>query len=145
MPTSPAKLAANRRNAQRSTGPRTHEGKRKVSQNASKHGLRSRDLALTSFVEPKALFDEMRTLYLEIRPKSAQEQVALSVIAVYNVQLRAIANLEQTICNEFGADRLDLLTKLTRMAAKVDRDLFAAHQQYRAITNQQSQPFTTKF
>jgi len=38
---SEARLAANRRNAQLSTGPRTPEGKRKVSQNARTHGYRA--------------------------------------------------------------------------------------------------------
>ncbi|MEO8126700.1 MAG: hypothetical protein ABI822_06370, partial [Bryobacteraceae bacterium] len=38
---SEARLAANRRNALLSTGPRTPEGKRKVSQNARKHGYRA--------------------------------------------------------------------------------------------------------
>src|SRR5687767_10713245 len=36
------KLEANRQNAQKSTGPRTPEGKRKSSPNAQTHGLRSR-------------------------------------------------------------------------------------------------------
>ena len=35
------KLIANRRNARRSTGPRTREGKRTVSRNALKHGVLS--------------------------------------------------------------------------------------------------------
>ncbi|MFO0887832.1 MAG: hypothetical protein U0790_01670 [Isosphaeraceae bacterium] len=37
--TSPARIEANRRNAQRSTGPRTEAGKDKVRLNALKHGL----------------------------------------------------------------------------------------------------------
>ena len=37
--TSAARVEANRRNAQRSTGPRTTEGKQKSSRNALKHGL----------------------------------------------------------------------------------------------------------
>jgi hypothetical protein len=37
--TSPRRVAANRRNAQRSTGPRTAAGKRRSSRNALKHGL----------------------------------------------------------------------------------------------------------
>ena len=37
--TNPAQLAANRRNAQKSTGPKTAEGKAAASQNALRHGL----------------------------------------------------------------------------------------------------------
>ncbi len=37
--TSDKKVAANRRNAKKSTGPRTKSGKKEVSQNARKHGL----------------------------------------------------------------------------------------------------------
>ena len=37
--TSPAKIAANRRNAQRSTGPRTAAGKARARRNAFRHGL----------------------------------------------------------------------------------------------------------
>jgi hypothetical protein len=37
--TSALKIAANRRNAQRSTGPRTSEGKARSARNARKHGL----------------------------------------------------------------------------------------------------------
>jgi hypothetical protein len=34
-----AQIRANRRNAEKSTGPRTDEGRTKVAQNAVKHGL----------------------------------------------------------------------------------------------------------
>ncbi len=37
--TSPAKILANRRNAQRSTGPRTVEGRARSARNAFQHGL----------------------------------------------------------------------------------------------------------
>ena len=65
----PALLAANRRNAQRSTGPRTEEGKRRVILNGLKHGLRSRDFreSLVKSGEGTALVDRnflFLTLYL---------------------------------------------------------------------------------
>ena len=47
MATSPARRAANRKNAMKSTGPRTADGKRRSSANATKHGLRSEALNLT--------------------------------------------------------------------------------------------------
>lgn len=42
--TSERKIQANRRNAQRSTGPRSRKGKRRVSKNALRHGLATRIL-----------------------------------------------------------------------------------------------------
>ncbi|HEX2555441.1 MAG TPA: hypothetical protein VHL98_17210 [Microvirga sp.] len=44
--TSPRKIAANRQNAQRSTGPRTAAGKQLVSQNACRHGLATDAMAV---------------------------------------------------------------------------------------------------
>src|SRR6476661_11183121 len=47
-PPSEAKLRANRLNAQKSTGPRTEEGKQRASLNATRHGLTAQVLTLTS-------------------------------------------------------------------------------------------------
>src|SRR4051794_33620317 len=44
--TSDARIAANRRNAQHSTGPRTAAGKARSSQNPTKHGLTSARICL---------------------------------------------------------------------------------------------------
>src|SRR3954466_9351715 len=46
MPCSPAKLEANRRNALKSTGPRTAEGKETCRRNALKHGLTGKGVVL---------------------------------------------------------------------------------------------------
>ena len=56
MAVSEAKLAANRRNAQKSTGPRSAEGKRVSSRNAVTHGLRAETLVLLD-EDPQALDD----------------------------------------------------------------------------------------
>lgn len=47
------KAAANRQNAQRSTGPRTAAGKVRSSRNSTRHGLFSRDLVLTAGNSPE--------------------------------------------------------------------------------------------
>ena len=52
-PVSPRKRLANRRNAKKSTGPKTPEGKRRSGRNAVKHGLLSRDLVVTSATLPR--------------------------------------------------------------------------------------------
>src|SRR5947208_3643749 len=59
MIVSEARLAANRRNAQRSTGPRTEEGKQKSRANALKHGLCSSVVvaAYAKLVRPGASLD----------------------------------------------------------------------------------------
>ena len=60
---SEARIAANRANAQRSTGPRTPEGKRASSRNAVRHGLLAREPVLGD--EDRGLFEvfweEVRT------------------------------------------------------------------------------------
>ena len=42
----PAQIQANRQNAQKSTGPRTPQGKAVVAQNALKHGLLARQAVI---------------------------------------------------------------------------------------------------
>lgn len=80
MPLSAKKLAALRRNALRSTGPKTPEGKKKSSRNAIRHGYFARDLIVNCpyLNESPAdfdLYDSVITSYL--RPNSqAQELLA---------------------------------------------------------------------
>jgi hypothetical protein len=47
-PTSERRILANRKNALRSTGPKTERGKRAVSRNAIKHGLLAREVVITA-------------------------------------------------------------------------------------------------
>ena len=47
-PASERKIQANRRNALRSTGPKTERGKRTVARNAIKHGLLAREVVITA-------------------------------------------------------------------------------------------------
>jgi hypothetical protein len=56
MAVSEAKLEANRRNAQKSTGPRTDEGKKIAKMNATKHGLRAESLVVLD-EDPQVLED----------------------------------------------------------------------------------------
>ncbi len=54
-----AQTNANRANSQKSTGPRTAEGKAAVSQNAVKHGLFGHEAVIMAKTGPISIFIEM--------------------------------------------------------------------------------------
>lgn len=65
-------IEANRRNAQKSTGPRTAEGKRKVAMNALTYGLTGATVVLPT--ENQAEYDDLlMAIIAEIRPQGALE------------------------------------------------------------------------
>jgi hypothetical protein len=69
-----AQVAANRSNAQKSTGPRTPEGKEKASQNAVKHGLFAREGVIRG--EDGEEFEMHREMLLEqLNPAGALEEI----------------------------------------------------------------------
>jgi hypothetical protein len=72
---------ANRRNAQKSTGPKTPEGKAAVSMNSLRHGLRARTVVLPGedLQEFQQLCDDLE---VEWQPQSRSEQFYLEQMAV---------------------------------------------------------------
>jgi hypothetical protein len=62
-PLSERQLAANRANAQKSTGPRTPEGKARTRFNSLKHGLTAVDVCLPG--ESREEYDQRRMEYFE--------------------------------------------------------------------------------
>ena len=72
-PSTARRIEANRRNARRSTGPRTAEGKARVSRNALKHGLCSNYACLPS--EREITFDIfVGELEQEMRPRTVLQR-----------------------------------------------------------------------
>jgi hypothetical protein len=77
---SPAQMAANRRNAQRSTGPRTEEGKKAVRLNAVKHGMTAKVIVLAH--ESAVDYHEIRaTLIEDYAPATSKELMLVDQIA----------------------------------------------------------------
>ena len=77
---SQAQTEANRRNAQKSTGPRTPEGKTTVSQNALRHGLCA-DLPLTDDESEDDAHQLLAALIEENQPIGVNEEILVYQIA----------------------------------------------------------------
>lgn len=87
-------LAANRTNAQRSTGPKTAGGKARSSQNSLRHGLFARETLLKG--EPQEVFDKFRTAMLaDLHPQGMREEVLVDRIIGLEWRLRRLWVVER--------------------------------------------------
>lgn len=90
---SEAQILANRKNAEKSTGPRTEEGKAIVSQNAVKHGLSARQDVIAS--EDRDEFDRHReAMLLELRPAGPIETVLAERIVSLSWRLKRAERMQ---------------------------------------------------
>jgi len=105
---------ANRRNAQRSSGPNTPHGKAAVSQNALKHGLTTRRDVISS--ESQADFDLYRRQFLnELIPQGPTESMLAERVVTLSWRLKRVDNIRnQTIDALNSADTSSPLAKLTQ-------------------------------
>jgi len=112
--TTEAQTLANRRNAQKSTGPRTTEGKAAVSQNAVKHGLLARHDVISS--ESQTDFDLYREQMLaELDPLSPIESMLAERIVTLSWRLKRVCRIQnQTIDALNARNTSSPLAKLTQ-------------------------------
>src|ERR1700719_1142617 len=87
---------ANRRNAQKSTGPKTSEGKSAVSMNALRHGLRARTVVLPG-EDPTEFHQLCDDLQVEWHPQSRTEQFYVEQMAVSQWKLTRMEVVEVNI------------------------------------------------
>jgi hypothetical protein len=102
MSASPAQFDANRQNAQKSTGPKTDEGKAASSRNAVKHGLYAADLILNSphLKEDKAEYDSLvASLMDDLNAQGTFQQQLVVTIAISLWRLRRVINAETAYIN----------------------------------------------
>jgi hypothetical protein len=96
-----AQILANRRNAQKSTGPRTSEGKIAVSQNAVTHGLSAQKTVISS--ESQEDFDLHRDWILsELNPDSPMQKMLAERIVSHSWRLKRIANIQNQTIDELN-------------------------------------------
>ena len=96
---SPRRIAANRRNAQRSTGPRTASGKKRSSMNSLKHGLASSYACLPSEDLP-TFHVAMHELRREFQPQSVVQTYLFNQIANLFWRLSRLPEAQAAIFTE---------------------------------------------
>lgn len=101
--TSDRQIAANRRNAQRSTGPRTPEGRDRSSRNAQTHGVLSE--RVTTDEEGDRLYQAMlNDLMVEYEPRSQTEALLVERLANLFWRERRLVRSERQELSEVEAN-----------------------------------------
>src|SRR5271156_5968661 len=89
-------IAANRQNAQRSTGPCTVDGKKRVASNATKHGLTGKQVVLPN--ESSEDFDAFwDRLWSVLEPYDELEGILAERIVIDAWRLRRVPMLESAL------------------------------------------------
>ena len=95
-PVSAAQLAANQQNSQKSTGPKTPDGKKRCRVNALRHGLTGQFHAFTH--EDKAAFDtHCNSLLADLKPETYLEKTLAISMAELHWRLHRARALENNI------------------------------------------------
>jgi hypothetical protein len=128
--TTEKQTAANRLNSQKSTGPRTPEGRAAVRLNGVTHGLRAETLVLKGESEAdfKAIFE---TLEAEYQPTTPTEETLVAQLAMATWRLRRVYNMEagfykvglQELTNYERTKNLDFSTRLGEVANRNNNTL----------------------
>ena len=119
-------IQANRRNAQRSTGPRSPEGKAAVSRNALKHGFRAEKVIFQEFNQEtlQELRDELAAQW---QPANYTERVLIEQMAVALHKLTMFEELEAALDSQMEMHRFSPnLQILWRRQASLERSFHKA-------------------
>jgi hypothetical protein len=134
-----AQIRANRRNAQRSTGPRSEAGKENCKMNALKHGLASRDFVLG----PEEKAEEYEALQAQLRldhqPATQIEEILVEEIAQSWWRLQRARLHEAEILRQTTLVTNDVYARwfgpIMRYQAAAERALHRAITQLRTTQN----------
>src|SRR5437870_498208 len=137
-------IEANRRNALKSTGPSTPEGKAAVRLNALRHGLRAHTVVLPG-EKPEAFQQLCDDLEAESQPQTRTEQLYVEQMAVSQWKLRRMEIAEASLLvQKFGAkNQIPLLDRLWKAEARLERSFARAqHELERIQKGRPDQPAT---
>ncbi len=148
-----AQIAANRRNAQYSTGPRTEEGKAAVRLNSLTHGLRAQEVLLPD--EDPTVFEELRdSFHQQFKPEGPAELFCVEKMLLSFWRNRRIGRIETdlylhfypteaqaekigfgTLGQSFTIDGLgqDNFSRLARYETSLDRAFYRASKELQTL------------
>jgi hypothetical protein len=132
--TSTKQTEANRRNAQKSTGPRTPEGKAAVRLNALRHGLCARTAVLPN--ENAEEFQQLcADLETEWHPQGRTEQYLLEQMAVAQWKAARACNMEYNIYDQgsLTESRMRTLEYVLKQQTRWERAYFKALRELQAL------------
>ena len=93
-----SQIDANRRNAQKSTGPKTQEGKDKSRRNGLQHGLTAKTCMLED-EDPEALVDLLNEIREKFNPQDTDEDFLIERMAKARFKYNRIMPLEAAVYN----------------------------------------------
>ena len=130
-PVSPKKLEANRLNAQKSTGPRTEEGKAKAAANSYKHGFFAKRLFNTEqWTKDKADYETVASgLYQHYKPEGFMENFWAEKIATEALRLARLIQHEQKVWDWKHAFEYRSPNTILRCMTTSNRQMFQAIQE----------------
>jgi hypothetical protein len=132
---------ANRRNSQKSTGPKTPEGKATVSMNALRHGLRARTVVLPG--ENREEFDHLcDDLEVEWHPQSRTEQFYVEQMAVSQWKLIRMEVGEVNIFKDVESpkDQVPLLDRFWQAECRMERSYAKAQHELERLQKSRRNP-----
>ena len=132
MPTngsSPQRIAANRRNAKKSTGPKTSHGKTISSWNSTRHGLLAKTLPLALGRSKKQFTRLLRSLQQDLEPVGTLEEVLVEKIAQEYWRLSVAAWHEAEQLSEANPFKRISIDRIVRYQTTINRQLFQAMNQ----------------
>jgi len=131
---SPAQILANRENAQRSTGPKTQEGKQAAGRNAIRHGLTGTQIVMPG--EDASAYEELRQgLRQSYRPSNEAEYILVDQIAANAWRLMRAQRVETAFFAKLTEGAKDPDAALAEAFLEKPKELARMHRYVAAAQN----------
>ncbi|HVN06172.1 MAG TPA: hypothetical protein VMT86_17240 [Bryobacteraceae bacterium] len=133
-------IAANRRNARKSTGPRSPEGKARVACNALRHGLRARTTIILPEENPEEFYELHAAIQAHYQPQNPPEQHLVGDMANAEWKLARSERLEADLwAEDMPASVRSLhLARLGQSQARLKQDWQKAYRELERIRRERT-------